>query len=58
MAGDRNRIAWGVGLATIDADGAVLDAWYPELGLGELPDSDGRCQALLPNVTTTSAVST
>jgi len=27
--------AWGVGLATIDADGAVLDTWYPGPALGE-----------------------
>jgi 2,3,4,5-tetrahydropyridine-2-carboxylate N-succinyltransferase len=30
-------LAWGVGLATVTADGVVLDAWYPHLGLGELP---------------------
>jgi 2,3,4,5-tetrahydropyridine-2-carboxylate N-succinyltransferase len=29
--------AWGVGLATIAADGTVLDTWYPHLGLGDLP---------------------
>jgi len=34
-----DRYAWGRGLATIDADGAVLDTWYPELGLGEMPAS-------------------
>jgi 2,3,4,5-tetrahydropyridine-2,6-dicarboxylate N-succinyltransferase len=28
--------AWGRGLATIAADGAVLDTWYPEVGLGEI----------------------
>src|SRR4051794_17315919 len=33
------RTAWGVGLATVDAHGAVLDAWYPDLGLGEMPAS-------------------
>lgn len=27
---------WGRGLATIAADGSVLDAWYPELGLGAM----------------------
>jgi 2,3,4,5-tetrahydropyridine-2-carboxylate N-succinyltransferase len=37
VAGD--RLAWGRGLATIDSDGAVLDTWYPELGLGEMPAS-------------------
>ena len=31
------RTAWGVGLATVDANGIVLDTWYPRLGLGELP---------------------
>ena len=30
-------MAWGRGLATVAADGAVLDTWYPELGLGEMP---------------------
>jgi 2,3,4,5-tetrahydropyridine-2,6-dicarboxylate N-succinyltransferase len=31
--------AWGVGLATVTADGRVLDAWYPAglLGLGPVP---------------------
>jgi 2,3,4,5-tetrahydropyridine-2-carboxylate N-succinyltransferase len=29
--------AWGVGLATVAADGTVLDTWYPHLGLGDLP---------------------
>jgi 2,3,4,5-tetrahydropyridine-2-carboxylate N-succinyltransferase len=33
--------AWGVGLATVTADGQVLDTWYPAgfLGLGEAPAS-------------------
>ena len=30
------RTLWGVGLSTIASDGTVLDAWYPELGLGAL----------------------
>ena len=31
--------AWGIGLATVTADGQVLDTWYPDgfLGLGEFP---------------------
>src|SRR3954454_12084410 len=31
--------AWGLGLATLTADGTVLDVWFPEgrLGLGESP---------------------
>jgi 2,3,4,5-tetrahydropyridine-2-carboxylate N-succinyltransferase len=28
------RRAWGHGLATVTADGVVLDAWFPYLGLG------------------------
>jgi 2,3,4,5-tetrahydropyridine-2-carboxylate N-succinyltransferase len=34
--GSTGRTAWGRGLATIAADGAVLDTWYPELGLGDV----------------------
>ncbi|CAN5900077.1 2,3,4,5-tetrahydropyridine-2,6-dicarboxylate N-succinyltransferase [soil metagenome] len=38
--------AWGVGLATLDADGAVLDTWYPGPSLGEptpsVVDADTR----------------
>ncbi len=30
--------AWGVGLATVTADGDVLDTWFPRLGLGDMPD--------------------
>jgi len=31
--------AWGIGLATVTAEGQVLDTWFPEgfLGLGEFP---------------------
>lgn len=29
--------AWGVGLSTVDPDGAALDAWFPHVGLGPLP---------------------
>ncbi|XVU24674.1 2,3,4,5-tetrahydropyridine-2,6-dicarboxylate N-succinyltransferase [Actinoplanes sp. CA-054009] len=29
--------AWGIGLATVTADGQVLDTWFPFLGLGEMP---------------------
>jgi 2,3,4,5-tetrahydropyridine-2-carboxylate N-succinyltransferase len=36
--------AWGHGLATIDAHGALLDAWYPELGLGEMQASTNGAQ--------------
>ena len=29
--------AWGIGLATLAADGSTLDAWYPAPQLGEAP---------------------
>jgi len=29
--------AWGFGLATLDAGGAVLDVWFPQPALGEKP---------------------
>jgi 2,3,4,5-tetrahydropyridine-2,6-dicarboxylate N-succinyltransferase len=32
-----SRAAWGYGLATISGDGTVLDTWYPEPKLGDLP---------------------
>jgi 2,3,4,5-tetrahydropyridine-2,6-dicarboxylate N-succinyltransferase len=34
--------AWGSGLATVDAEGRTLDAWFPagRLGLGTLPEDD------------------
>jgi 2,3,4,5-tetrahydropyridine-2-carboxylate N-succinyltransferase len=34
--------AWGIGLATVTAEGQVLDTWYPagSLGLGSAPESD------------------
>ena len=31
--------AWGIALTTLAADGAVLDAWYPDPQLGEAPES-------------------
>ena len=34
------RAAWGQGVATIPADGTVLDTWYPEPRLGEAPEVD------------------
>lgn len=32
--------AWGHGIATIAADGTVLDTWYPNPQLGEAPKND------------------
>lgn len=40
-----SRSVWGVGLTTIADNGTVLDAWYSELGAGELP-ADDRTSAL------------
>ena len=34
------RTAWGAGLATIAADGSVLDTWFRWLGWGEFGDDD------------------
>lgn len=34
-----SRPAWGYGLATIAADGTVLDTWFPTPRLGEFPAS-------------------
>ncbi|XVX21242.1 2,3,4,5-tetrahydropyridine-2,6-dicarboxylate N-succinyltransferase [Actinomycetota bacterium] len=31
------RTAWGIGLATIAADGTVLDTWFPSPALGDQP---------------------
>ena len=33
--------AWGRGLATITDEGAVLDTWFREVGLGDAPSGDG-----------------
>ncbi|TDE08795.1 2,3,4,5-tetrahydropyridine-2,6-dicarboxylate N-succinyltransferase [Jiangella asiatica] len=33
------RSAWGFGLATIAADGTILDVWYPSPALGKPPTS-------------------
>ena len=32
-----HRQAWGFGLATLDANGTVLDVWFPSPALGEAP---------------------
>jgi 2,3,4,5-tetrahydropyridine-2-carboxylate N-succinyltransferase len=34
------RKAWGHGLATVTADGVVLDAWFPYVGLGATDTAD------------------
>ncbi|MEO8888707.1 MAG: 2,3,4,5-tetrahydropyridine-2,6-dicarboxylate N-succinyltransferase [Jatrophihabitantaceae bacterium] len=34
-----SRTAWGYGLATTDSGGAVLDTWYPEPALDEVPSA-------------------
>lgn len=35
-----SSMAWGHGLITIASDGTILDAWYPEVFLGDAPKSD------------------
>jgi len=45
------RAAWGIGLATLAADGSVLDAWYPAPRLGEAP-TDPASEELHARLTT------
>ena len=45
------QAAWGFGLATIDASGAVLDVWFPEPRLGE-PPADASAPAELEALAT------
>ncbi len=37
---DMSRPAWGAGLATVAANGDVLDTWYPWFGWGEYGSAD------------------
>jgi 2,3,4,5-tetrahydropyridine-2,6-dicarboxylate N-succinyltransferase len=39
VSASTDRVGWGRGLATIAADGVVLDSWYPELGLGDIAEA-------------------
>ena len=39
-APDSPTAAWGHGLATLDADGNVLDVWFPSPALGDPDDSE------------------
>ena len=48
MSESTGPTAWGRGLATIATDGAVLDTWYPELGLGDLAASPTTTTNRLP----------
>ncbi|WP_334146886.1 2,3,4,5-tetrahydropyridine-2,6-dicarboxylate N-succinyltransferase [Microbacterium sp.] len=41
-----SRSVWGIGLTTIAGNGTVLDAWYSELGTGELPTDAAAASAL------------
>jgi len=41
-----SRTAWAYGLATTDADGRVLDTWYPEPALGSAPMSASPSHAM------------
>ena len=40
------RTAWGAGLATVAADGSVLDTWFRWLGWGEFGDDDCPTDAI------------
>ncbi|HEX4058324.1 MAG TPA: 2,3,4,5-tetrahydropyridine-2,6-dicarboxylate N-succinyltransferase [Galbitalea sp.] len=37
-----SRAAWGYGLETVSGDGTVLDTWYPQPRLGEVPNGTDR----------------
>ena len=39
--------AWGHGLATVTADGTVLDTWFPEPRLGARPDEEEQAPKAL-----------
>jgi 2,3,4,5-tetrahydropyridine-2-carboxylate N-succinyltransferase len=41
---DAPTTAWGFGLATLDADGNVLDVWFPAPALGEPDGSDAPAE--------------
>ncbi|WP_307789035.1 DapH/DapD/GlmU-related protein [Glycomyces salinus] len=45
--------AWGAGVATVAADGTVLDVWFSELGLGEAPADLAAPDVDAPNPTGT-----
>ncbi len=45
------QAAWGYGLATLDASGAVLDVWFPAPSLGE-PPADASAPAELEALAT------
>ncbi|HLI01621.1 MAG TPA: 2,3,4,5-tetrahydropyridine-2,6-dicarboxylate N-succinyltransferase, partial [Acidimicrobiales bacterium] len=57
---DDTRRAWGRGWATLASDGTLLDAWYPELGLGAPPAAAQGSEEPPPpdpvRATTTAAV--
>ncbi|MCE1179378.1 MAG: 2,3,4,5-tetrahydropyridine-2,6-dicarboxylate N-succinyltransferase [Micrococcales bacterium] len=40
------RTAWGIGLATLTADGTVLDTWFPSPALGDLPQDAAAPEGL------------
>ncbi|WP_341945810.1 2,3,4,5-tetrahydropyridine-2,6-dicarboxylate N-succinyltransferase [Microbacterium sp. LWH11-1.2] len=40
-----SRSVWGIGLTTIAGDGTVLDAWYPEVGVGSPTAGDAAAAA-------------
>jgi 2,3,4,5-tetrahydropyridine-2,6-dicarboxylate N-succinyltransferase len=52
--------AWGIGLATVTAEGQVLDAWFPEgfLGLGSRPADEPVLPAGLTGPKTLPGLST
>ena len=44
------RMAWGAGLATLDARGVTLDAWYRWLGWGEFGNTEMTAKGTLDQI--------
>ncbi|WP_412540462.1 2,3,4,5-tetrahydropyridine-2,6-dicarboxylate N-succinyltransferase [Longispora sp. K20-0274] len=56
-----NETAWGVGLATVTAEGQVLEVWFPKLGFGTpedvtLPESERALGMRRVRVTATASL--
>src|SRR5690625_4955502 len=50
--------AWGVGLATLNGQGRVLDTWFPRLGLGPAPDGLRGPYGVPPDLASLAATDT
>ncbi|WP_025272130.1 DapH/DapD/GlmU-related protein [Haloglycomyces albus] len=55
MSEYRTEAAWGAGVATIAADGTVLDVWFERLGVGEQPGDLAAPEIEVENATGTTS---